>query len=83
MRVLREEAGLDSRATADCCPTVCLSQLIYSGATKKQLDKEICFLGLPSDFKLQCGASSTVESMANSYPIKNGKRNEDKLTAFC
>ena len=24
----REGAGLDSQATADCCPTVCLSQAI-------------------------------------------------------
>ena len=28
MHVKRDPAGLDSQATADCCPTVCLGQAI-------------------------------------------------------
>ena len=36
--MLREGAGLDSWATADC-PTAYLSQTIYSGATKEWLGK--------------------------------------------
>ncbi len=44
MHMLREGGGLNSRA--NCCPTICLSRTIYCGATKKQLGKGFCFLGL-------------------------------------
>ena len=45
MRMLREGAGLDSQATAGCCPTVCLRQAINQ-VPKKRLGKRV-LLGLP------------------------------------
>ncbi len=45
MPVLREGAGLDSQVTADCCPTVCLSQTITQVLRRNDLGKGFCLLG--------------------------------------